>query len=272
LKRLLIPLFLVLLIPIIPFSDASLNLADMQLISNDDSIILEFGENTETTSFLKSRITPNLEFGIIRVSDQEFLLDSSDPVSVRILGNSIVVKSFEPTVLLYARSIGSNNYSVSVYTFDGGFQKQTYTATLESITDAKIEQITEKEQFETKQDVVIAVSNPRTTQAAHVYTLTVRVYDPVINPTADIQKQEGYLEGINVKIEILDPEGNIFETVTGETDNKGYFTFEHKVIQNVDRFGEYTFTIMAGNQISEGSAFFEEEEDDGVSCEFDNSC
>ncbi len=81
--------------------------------------------------------------------------------------------------------------------------------------------------------------------------------------TSLIQKQDGYLEGINVKIEILDPEGNIFETVTGETDNKGYFTFEHKVIHNIDRLGEYTITITAGNQVFEGSTFFIEEEDTG---------
>ena len=77
---------------------------------------------------------------------------------------------------------------------------------------------------------------------------------------------------INVKIEILDPEGNIFETVTGETDNKGYFTFEYKVIHNIDRLGEYTFTITAGNQISEGSTFFVEESGGPVSCVFDDSC
>jgi len=258
LKKLLIPLFLVLLIPIIPFSEATLDLGNKQLISDDGSIILEFGENTETISFLKSRITPNLEFGIIRVSDQEFLLDFSDPVSVRILGNSIVIKSFEPTVLLYARNTGNDNYSIAVYTFDGIFKKQTFAASLESIT------VIETEVEETKQDVVIAVNNPFTTTVGKVYTLTVRIYDPAINPAADIQKQEGYLEGISVKIEILDPEGNIFKTVTGETDNKGYFTFEHKIIQNIDRLGEYTFTITAGNQISEGSAFFKEEGDKGA--------
>jgi len=249
LKKLLLPLFLVMLIPIIPFSEAALDLSNKQLISDDGSIILEFGENTETASLLKSKITPNLEFGIIRVPDQEFFLDSSDPVSVRIMGSSIVVKSFEPTVLLYAQNTGSG-YSISVYTLDGGFKKQTYTASLESIT-IETEQIEE-----TKQDVVMAVSNPSPTQTGYVYTLLVRVYDPMINPAADIQKQEGYLEGIEVNIEILDPNGDIFKTVTGETDNKGYFTFEHKITYNVDRLGKYSITITAGNQVFEGSTYF----------------
>jgi len=253
LKKLLLPLFLIMLIPIIPFSEAALDLGNKQLISDDGSIILEFGENTETVSFLKSKITPNLEFGIIRVSDQEFLLDSDDPVSVRILGSSLVVKSFEPTVLLYARNTG-DGYSISVYTLDGGFKKQTFTASLESITVIETEQIEE-----TKRDVVLAVSNPLTTQTEYVYTLTVRVYDPIINPAADIQKQEGYLEGIEVNIEILDPNGDIFKTVTGETDNKGYFTFEHKIAYNVDRLGKYSITITAGNQVFEGSTSFIEE-------------
>jgi len=238
------------LIPIIPFSEAALDLSNKQLISDDGSIILEFGENTETASLLKSKITPNLEFGIIRVPDQEFFLDSSDPVSVRIMGSSIVVKSFEPTVLLYAQNTGSG-YSISVYTLDGGFKKQTYTASLESTTVIETEQIEE-----TKRDVVLAISNPLSTETGRVYTLTLRVYDPIINPAADIQKQEGYLEGIEVNIEILDPNGDIFKTVTGETDNKGYFTFEHKITYNVDRLGKYSITITAGDQVFEGSTYF----------------
>ena len=259
-KIILASLFVLTLISLIQYADATIDLQNKILVSDDDNFIIEFAENTVRTTLFKTTITPNLEFGIIQSIDQSILLDgASGDVSVRVLGDSIAIKSFDVPVIIYARNTGNNNYSIAVYTFDGIFKKQTFAATLESTTVIETEQVEE-----TKQDVVIAVSNPFTTPAGKVYTLTVRIYDPVINPTADIQKQEGYLEGISIKIEILDPEGNIFETVTGETDNKGYFTFEHKVIQNIDRFGEYTFTITAGNQISEGSTFFQEEGDDGA--------
>jgi len=88
-KKLLLPLFLIIFLPLMPFSDATLDLSNKQLVSNDGSIILEFGENTEKTFFTNSKITPNLEFGIIKLSEQKFLFDSTDLVSVRILGDSI---------------------------------------------------------------------------------------------------------------------------------------------------------------------------------------
>ena len=113
------------------------------------------------------------------------------------------------------------------------------------------------------ENIVIAVSDPFKTEVRHVYKLTIRIYDATINPIADIQKQEGYLEGIKVNLEILNPDGDIFKSISGETDNKGYFRFEYQVIENIDRLGEYTFTITANNQVYVGSTFFIALSDDG---------
>jgi len=257
-RKLFMPLFLIMLVPLIPFSDAIVDLSNKQLLSENGAIVLEFGEKTEV-GFIKTKTTPNFEFGIIQLVDQTILLDASDPVSVRVLGDSIAVKSFDPVVIIYARNTGSNNYSVNVYTIDGGFKKQTFTATLESITSELQTEQTE----EINEDIVIAVSNIIRTEVKDTYTLTIRVYDQTINPRADIQKQEGYLEGIEVNIEILDPLGNVFKKISGETDNKGYFIFKHKIIENIDKLGKYTFTITANNQVYEGSTNFIGVKDDG---------
>jgi len=183
------------LIPIIPFSEAALDLSNKQLISDDGSIILEFGENTETASLLKSKITPNLEFGIIRVPDQEFFLDSSDPVSVRIMGSSIVVKSFEPTVLLYAQNTGSG-YSISVYTLDGGFKKQTYTASLESIT-IETSTIVESEE---KLDLELMVFQDERTYWRENYDVTLKLFDKKINPNPTFDRSLGAVEGADISV------------------------------------------------------------------------
>ena len=257
-----------------PFSDATLDLSNKQLISNDGSIILEFGENTVKTFFTNSKITPNLELGIIKLSEQKFLFDSTDLVSVRILGDSIAVKSFQPSVILYAQNTGNNDYLITLYTLDVGFKKQTFTASLESKTaEFKTAEPTTAEpttaepttaeletklidETEVKQEVAVAISNPFSTRISDVYTLTIRVYDQTINPKADIQKQEGYLEGIEVNIEILAPNGNVFKTISGETDNKGYFIFAHKLTDNIDKVGTYTLTIKVNNQVYEGFTHF----------------
>ena len=264
-KKLLVFLLSIIFIPLIPFSDATLDLENKILLSDEGTFVLEFGENTVRQSFSEIKSTPNLEFGIIQLFNQEILLDAVDDVSIRALGKSIVIKSFDPTVIIYARNIGDNNYSINLYTIDGGFKKQTFTATLEDVFPTLSETLTQQaEEIEViNENIVIAVSNPFKTEVRHVYTLTIRIYDATINPNADIQKQEGYLEGIKVNLEILDPDGDVFESISGETDNKGYFTFDHQVIENIDTLGEYTFTITANNQVYEGSTFFIYLSDDG---------
>ena len=266
-KKLLVPLFSLIFIPLIPFSDAALDLENKILLSDEGTFVLEFGENTVRQSFSEIKSTPNLEFGIIQLFNNEILLDAVDDVSVRALGKSIAIKSFDPTVIIYARNVGDNNYSINLYTIDGGFKKQTFTATLESIVPTQSESQTQQteEAEDVNEDIVIAVSNPFRTEVKHTYTLTIRIYDATINPNADIQRQEGYLEGIKVNLEILNPDGDVFKTISGETDNKGYFTFNHQIIENVDGLGEYTFTITANNQVYVGSTFFIPLSDDGKS-------
>lgn len=257
-KKLLVFLFSITFIALIPFSDATLDLENKILLSDEGAFVIEFGENTVRQSFSEIKATPNLEFGIIQLFNQEILLDTIDDVNVRVLGKSIVIKSFDPTVLIYARNVGDDNYLINLYTIDGGFKKQTFTATLEDVFPTLSESQTQQtEEIEdVNENIVIAVSNPFNTEVRKVYTLTIRIYDATINPNADIQKQEGYLEGIKVNLEILDPEGDVFKSISGETDNKGYFTFEHQVIENIDRLGVYTFTITANNQVYVGSTFF----------------
>lgn len=261
-KKLLLPLCLIIFIPIIPFSDATVDFSNKQLVSDNNAIVLHFGENTIQTSFSRIKTTPNLEFGIIDLVDQTILLDASDRISVRVLGNSIVIKSFDQNVFLYARNIGNSDFSINVLTLDRrAFFKQSFLATLESIT----KEIQTEQSEEINQDVMITVGNPIRTEVKDTYTLTIRVYDPKMNPNADIQRQAGYLEGVLVNVEMFDPLGNVFKTLSGETDSKGYFTFSHKIIENTDRLGKYTFTITANDQVYEGSTFFIEESDGGAS-------
>jgi len=265
-KKLLVFLLSLVFVPLISFSDASLDLENKILLSDEGAFVLEFGENTVRQSFSEIKSTPNLEFGIIQLFNQEILFDAVDDVNVRVLGKSIAIKSFDPTVLIYARNVGDNNYSINLYTIDGGFKKQTFIATLEDVFPTLSESQTQQteEMEDVNENIVIAVSNPFKTEVRHVYTLTIRIYDATINPNADIQKQEGYLEGIKINLEIIKPDGDVFDTISGETDNKGYFTFEHQIIENIDRLGEYTFTITANNQVYEGSTFFIALSDDGA--------
>ena len=115
-KKLLVILLSIIFIPLIPFSDATLDLENKILLSDEGAFVIEFGENTVRQSFSEIKSTPNLEFGIIQLFNQEILFDAVDDVNVRILGKSIVIKSFDPTVVIYAHGhsvlFGSNGFAL----------------------------------------------------------------------------------------------------------------------------------------------------------------
>ncbi len=119
------------LLLILPIQAYALNLENKTLVSDDDFII-QFGKNTVRPLLTKTLVIPNLEFGIIQLSDQEIVLEPFDNISVKILGKSIAIISYDNPVIIYARNIGDDNFSINLYTVDNGkFIKHTFTATLE---------------------------------------------------------------------------------------------------------------------------------------------
>ena len=120
------------LLLILPIQVYALDLENKTLVSKDDSFIIEFGENTVRPLLTKTLVIPNLEFGIIQLSDQEIVLEPFDNVSVKILGKSIAIISYDNPVIIYAKNIGDDNFSINLYIVDNcKFSKHTFTATLE---------------------------------------------------------------------------------------------------------------------------------------------
>jgi len=97
-KKLFLFLLSLVFIPLIPFSNATLDLENKILLNDEGTFVLEFGENTVRQSFSEIKATPNLEFGIIQLFDQEILLDSVDDVNVRVLGKSIAMDKQPKTI------------------------------------------------------------------------------------------------------------------------------------------------------------------------------
>ena len=60
-KKLLVFLLSLVFIPLIPFSDATLDLENKILLSDEGTFVLEFGGNTVRQSFSEIKSTPNLE-------------------------------------------------------------------------------------------------------------------------------------------------------------------------------------------------------------------
>lgn len=248
---LLVSLFFVFSIMFVVPSYA-LNLENKILVSDDEDLIIEFGKNTVRYLLTETITTPNLEFGIIRLIDQDILLEGAfDDVSVKVLGDSIVITSFDVPVIIYARNIGDNNYSVNLYTVEnGGFKKQTFTAILETIGSETVVQTEPEIQTliqPTEEVVTEPLINVLTTHYPNVVEGEPFVF---VVKTFDINKYDGNewanfygkLDGVTVHAEILGLANQVLKTIDGVTEN-GVFKGQVIVPENTWPVGQYTLSL-----------------------------
>jgi len=250
-KIILASLLVLTLISLIQYADATLDLQNKILVTDDDNFIIEFAENTVRTTIFKTTTTPNLEFGIIELIDQDILLDGfSDAVSVTVLGKSIVIKSLDVPMAIYARNVGDNNYSINLYTIENdGFKKQTFTAILESIT---AETIPTKEKIETstivepeeKPDLEVMVFQDRTTYWMQNYDITLRVFDKKINPTPQFDRRLGGVEGADISVTMTHEAGLEVRNFGGKTDSTGYWKGSEYIAENISKPGKYLVNVV----------------------------
>ncbi len=250
-KIILASLLVLTLVSLIQYADATLDLENKILASDDENLIIEFGANTVKSIITKTIITPNLEFGIIQLIDQDIFLDGfSDDVSIRVSGKSIAIKSLDVPMVIYARNVGDNNYSINLYTIEnGGFKKQTFTAILESTT---VETTPTKEKIETstipeseeKPDLEVMVFQDRTTYWMENYDITLKVFDKKINPTPRFDRSLGGVEGADISVTMTHESGLEVRNFGGKTDSTGYWKGSEYFVENISTPGKYLVNVV----------------------------
>jgi len=226
-KIFIIPIILILLIPLMPNSDAKINLEGMSLLSEDGSLVIDFGENTLEQRLTKIKTIPTLEFGIVQTVSQHYFLDFSDNLSVKVYGNSIVVKSFDQQIFIYAQNIGSNNYLINAYTIDNGFKKQSFRGTLEPISGL----VKHTERLYWKES----------------YFISARVFDAELNRFNEFDQNWGYITGIDILVEIFNGQDELLTSLSGQTGKTGYYEAQSFVPDKLNPRGVYTVNVTADN-------------------------
>jgi len=246
-KIFIIPIILVLLVPLIPNSDATINLENMSFLSDDGNVVIDFGKNIIEQKTSKIKITPTLDLGIVQTTNHDFLLDFSDDVFVKVYGNSFVIKSLEePSLFIYARNVGDNNYVVKVYTVDNGFQKQTFTGTLEP-TPENLNEFLEPEPSETLPEMNLLVKHTERLYWKESYLITVRVFDAELNRFNEFDQNWGYITGIDILVEIFNGQDELLTSLSGQTGKTGYYEAQSFVPDKLNPRGVYTVNVTADN-------------------------
>ena len=236
-KILLISLFFVFAIMFVIPSYA-LNLENKILVSDDENLIIQFGENTVRPLLTKTIITSNLEFGIINLIDQDILLEPSDNISVTVLGRSIAVIAYDVPVIIYARNMGDDNFSINLYTVENGkFIKHTFTATLETT-------LIEIEEVVTEPLINVLTSHYRDVEEGDPFIFVVKTFDINKYDGDDWANFYGKLDGVSIHAEILGFANQVLETVDGITEN-GQFEGTVMLRENLWPEGWYTLSLTA---------------------------
>ena len=236
-KILLVLLFFVFAIMFVIPSYA-LNLENKILVSDDENLIIGFADNTIRPLLTKTIITPNLDFGIIRLVDQDILLEPSDNISVTVLGRSIAVIAYDVPVVIYARNMGDDNFSINLYTVENGkFIKHTFTATLET-TLIEIEEVVTEPLFN------VLTSHYSNVDEGDPFKFVVKTFDINKYDGSDWGNFYGKLDGVTVHAEILGFSNQILETVDGVTEN-GVFEGTVMLRENLWPEGWYTLSLTA---------------------------
>jgi len=236
---------LVLLVPLIQNSDATINLENMSFLSDDGNVVIDFGKNIIEQKTSKIKITPTLDLGIVQTTNHDFLLDFSDDVFVKVYGNSFVIKSLEePSLFIYARNVGDNDYVVNVYTVDNGFQKQTFTGTLEQRNS---NELLESETNETLPEMNLLVKHTERLYWKESYLITVRVFDAELNRSNVFDQKWGYITGIDILVEIFNGDDELLQSLSGQTGNTGYYEAQSFIIDKLNPRGVYTVNVTADN-------------------------
>lgn len=192
----LIPIAIIFLVTQIPNSEGKLNLEDTSFISNDGNVAIDFGKNVKLQS--SASASPTINFVIVQTDNQNFFFDFSDNVSVKVYGDSFVIKALEKNpLLIYAHNTGGNDYSVNMYTVENGFKKHSFTGTLEpisSLESLKLDKPVEPKIIETLPEMKLLVKHTDRVFWTQSYSITARIFDAELNSLNEFDQNWGLFQ------------------------------------------------------------------------------
>ena len=245
LKILLIPIFLVLLITLIPYSDAKLvNLENTVVIGEDESLgglfFLEFGYYDYTRS---GKQIPTINDGFIELLGESLDLRNA---KVKQTGSSFVVTEYTPDYKLkiYAINRGDENYEFKTYfAVNNKLFKRTFHTVTDIIESPKITKQPETE--------LLITGNYRShVPLKDTIYFAGRVFDGNLNPLQEHTSNMGYIPNAKVILTVTDEDNEIKWQETTTTNELGHFGFEIVIINDFRLVDDYNAQLVVEYQDS----------------------
>jgi len=244
---------------------AELDLSNQKIVSLDGKLLLEFGESIQTFKRGYLIETPQLDYGIIKLTDRTVLLGGEN---TNILGNSFSVRLDDGKI--YAKNNQDGTFTVKVLTVnDNGFQKQTFSSVLQPIVIIESPEIieptektdtlsTEPEEEQYIPDLIMTSSHDFRTFWQDTFNIDIQAFDGKINPNPEQYPFQGRIDGVDVKV-LLSLDNVQVATLSGVTANNGHWDGEYFFKENISAPGEYVVNVIIsylGETVSKSSSMF----------------
>jgi len=244
---------------------AELDLSNQKIVSLDGKLLLEFGENIQTFKRGYLIETPQLENGIIKLTDRTVFLGGE---YTNILGNSFSVRLDDGKI--YAKNNQDGTFTVKVLTVsDSGFQKQTFSSILQPIeiiespeiiepTEKTDTLLTEPKVEQYIPDLMMTSSHDFKTFWQETFNVDVQAFDGNINSNPEQYPFQGRIDGVDVKV-LLSLDNVQLATLSGVTANNGHWDGEYFFKENISAPGEYVVDVIIsylGETVSKSSTMF----------------
>lgn len=233
------------LLLILPLIGSAHGISNVNIVAESTEIedivlSLEFGDY----EFLKNnRLVPTLNSGTLSLGED--IVDLTDSV-LKKMGKSFVLRNDD--VLIYARNMGENEFTINLYFLDGAGLKAIKLVTdTKSISDKIIPTTKEKETTDTPKLTVLVQQDSKNYWREN-YDVSVKVFNKEINPNPEFHKSLGAIQSASVIVTLYNQDGKTITTLNGTTDSKGFWKGKYLIEDNLAQQGKYTVNVDVSYQ------------------------
>ena len=94
---------------------------------------------------------------------------------------------------------------------------------------------------DTTKKITLMTKHTSPAEIQYSYRITTKVFDADKNPTGNFEQNYGFIEGVKIKVSILDSAGRVVRSFDGITDKHGYFSDGFRI---PDNFSPGTYKVI----------------------------
>ena len=214
-------------------------------------ILLSFGipiSETVTAQIVSINDIDYIQTGGIFTDEKEFTI--SNEINTREFSDGSIIRITGYTVEGYPYITYSKINNQQITTHGKIFINDKFIPLI--FDQQKTSQMQKIEKREKPNDIVVLMQYTERLYSGQTAKIDVKIFDSNQNKSNDFNQNYGYVPNTNIKITVLDKNGQIFSSSDGTTNERGFYNTGFFIPKNIQS-GTFTVIINAENDNSKSS-------------------